>query len=234
MICSLTISLRPSRAGVPLVAMLSILASIPLAGCAAVGWLAAQTPPDDIEAKFEMPAEKVILVLVDDPAHLVDYAPIKYDLTKRVNERLEELDLAKQTVSYSRLMRLVASTNDFNNMSIAEIGKKLSADLVLYVQIEEFQLKNETTSTIWQGKLGTAVRVVSVKEGRLWPKDLIGGYPVKGVETPAQESGPFSQFGQKLSRQMADEMADNIVKLFYKHKGLPRDALPPRDPSVEP
>lgn len=234
MIGLLAISLRSSRVAAPLVGVLSILACIPLTGCAIAGFLMTLAPPEDIEAKYEFPAEATVLVLVDDPANLVDYAPIKYELTRRINEQLDKRELVDKTIAYSRLMQRVASSPEYSTMSIASIGEKLGAQQVLYVRITDFQLKNEKTTTVWHGRLGATVRVIDVKKGRLWPKDLVEGYPVDGVETPMQQSGPFSQFGLKLSRQMAEEMADNIVKLFYKHPGRPHDELPPSEPSVEP
>ncbi len=204
-------------------------------GCAAVAWFAATfSPPDPVPAVYEFPRQETVLVLVDDPGNIVGAMPVKYELTRQINEELKKNQITEHQISYKRLMDIAAATPEFNRLSTAEIGRKAAADIVLYVKIDHFSLKDNSMSPIWHGKFKTSVRVVDVEEGRLWPKDLVGGYPVQEVDTEPIEGDGSSRFEIKLAKSMARKMAKNIVNLFYKHPGQPHGSLPERDVSSEP
>ena len=196
------------------------------AGCGAVAWVATLFPPPKIAPKYKLPKGKTVAVIVDDPNHLVKFSPVKFELAKQLNKQFVKHKIARDTIPNDNIMKLIASTPDFKRLSNAEIGKKLGADIVLNVQIKRFQLKDADYSQIWQGKLKATVRVVDVKEGRLWPNDSVGGYETKVVETPRMEGNPSPQFEVKMAKAMAVDMADVIAKYFYKHPGRPHDALP--------
>ena len=204
-------------------------------GCGVFAWLASLTPPDPIPAVYELPKNQVILVLVDDPTNCVNYPPVKFELAKRLNRELKNLNLTRETISYKKVMGLAASTPNFNRIQASKIGEKLGADLVLCVDITEFSMKDDPSSPVWTGRLKTSVRVIRVKDSqRLWPKDRVGGYPVKAVETPIEVRDRSMQFGPKLAREMADLMTTNITHLFYTHTGKPHIDLPDKDPVLSP
>lgn len=209
------------------------LISLPLAalllgagGCTqSFAWFVAQfAPPKKVEAVYEPPKDKRFLVLVEDKPSPVRYEPIKYELAERIGRKLVDRKVARETVSQDRLHDLT-NTRDYNLLSISEIGQKLDADLVLYVQIESFSLKDSPQSPLWQGRLATSVWVVDAREPRrLWPKDQPtqgGGYRVGPVEFKHSEN-PSPTYGEEIARNLAEEMAEQIVRLFYKHE-LARD-----------
>lgn len=205
--------------------LLSTFAAI-IAGCGAAGWFATLLPPDKIEAKFEFPKDKTVVVIVDDPNHLVNFSPVKFELARQLNKQFVEHEISQDVIPPEDVMRLITVTPNFKRLSNAEIGKKLGADVVVNIQIKRFRLKDADYSQIWHGKLQTAVRVVDVKKGRLWPNDSIAGYQSKVIETPRMEGNPSPQFEVKMAKAMATDMADVIAKYFYKHPGRPHDALP--------
>ncbi len=206
-----------------------------VSGCAGVAWFAAIfSPPKAVPAEYVFPRQETVLVLVDDPTDIAGSTPVKYELTRRINKELEDNQITEHLVSYKRLMDISAATPNFNRLSTAEIGRKADADIVLYIKIDHFSLKDNSMTPIWHGKFKTSVRVVDVEEGRLWPKDLVGGYPVQEVDTKPIEGDGSSRFETKLAKSMAHEMAKNIVNLFYEHPGQPHGSLPEKDVSSEP
>ena len=189
-----------------------------LCGCPLMAWTAAQfTPPKKVPAKYKPPKNKTFLVFVDDYYHLVEYEPLKADLTNQLNRQLREHKIAGEVIEYDKLLDLIENTPHFDNLSTAEVGRRLRADIVLYVLIDRFSLKESEANPLWQGKLGTTVRLVDVRKGRLWPTDRLSGYPVPTVELPPASSDSPS-FDAQLSRILAWRMADRIAKLFYEHK----------------
>jgi len=186
--------------------------------CMLFAWMAAQfAPPKKVAAQFEPPKGKALLVFVDDILNPVSYEPVKIELTRRLNENLVAHDVAGKTISYDRLADLVASTPDFNLLAVSEVGQKLGADLVLYVRIDSFGLKDKAADQLWRGELAVTVRLVDVTQGRLWPKNRPAGYSMPAVETPTAVQSSETQ-EQEITDALAAQMADQIAKLFYKHE----------------
>ena len=201
------------------ITILLLLTAMIATGCGpTIGWMVnAFAPPKKIEAVYEPPEGKTILVFVDDMKNPVSYEPVKAQLTESLNAMLEENKVAAATVPYRKLLELMSASRDFNRMAVGEVGQKLGADMVLYVIVEEFSLKENEMTPLWQGKLATTVRIVDTAEGRLWPDDRPEGYPVRPVETsPRADSSP--RYGEVLSKVLAAKMADRIAKLLYDHK----------------
>lgn len=199
--------------------VLLTLAPVPaLSGCAVVAWtVAAWTPPKKVPAECKVPENKTILVFVDDIIHEVVYEPVKMELTVQLNKQLVEHKVAGRTVKYDRLLDLIAAAPKFNRLSVSEVGQKLGADIVLYVQVDKFSLKDSNVSPLWHGQLQTTVRIVEVGKGRLWPKDRPAGHTVEPLDIPTSDETSRG-YGSKLARIMARQMAHRIAKLFYEHK----------------
>ncbi len=187
-------------------------------GCAGIAWFVAQfAPPQKTKALYTIPRGTKVLVFADDPAGALQDVSIKAELTKRLNEQIGANKIADETVPYQKLLDVLTSTPQFGLLSVSEIGKLCGADVVLYVQIDRFQLKDDRASPLWQGKFETTVKVVDVEAGRLWPKDRPDGYPIDLVETPISAESAHS-YRLKLTRQLADLMADRIAKCFYEYE----------------
>lgn len=198
---------------------LSAAMAMPLSGCAVSAWFAAQFGPEKkVPAKYEPPAGKTILVFVDDMLHPVDYEPVKIELAEMLNKQLIDHKVAAKTIPYSRLGEFIAATPSFNSLAVGEVGRKLGADMVLYVQIDEFGLRDAAAAAeLWKGRLGTTVRLVDVTKGRLWPTDSPTGHMVPKAETQTVSDSSQAR-GEQISKELAAETADKIAKLFYSYK----------------
>jgi len=192
-----------------------------LGGCQGIFWLVnVLAPPQKVEALFEPPKGKVFLVFVDDIVNPVDYQPIKQKLTDKLNEKLIQNQTAAETIRYQRLVELMADTPNFHELGVVNVGRRLGAEVVLYVQIDRFSLKESDVSPLWKGEFHTTVRVVDVKgQDNLWPTDRMG-YPVPPLKLrPAQEDSP--SYGETVAQKLADKMADRIANLFHEHYEKP-------------
>ena len=201
-----------------LLAAMAIIAVFADTGCTTplISYIAGQLQrPKKVEAKYELPDDKVVLVLAENRTDARSYENIKRKLTDALNEQLVERDLAKRTIPYDDIMRFRLSTPGYHKMEIKEICKRLGADLVIYVHIDKFLLKDDT-SDVWRGQISTTV-FVKDRDSRLWPEDLPGGHVVKPIERrPSTGSSPT--YGDRLAGLLAGQMADRIAKLFYDHR----------------
>ena len=188
------------------------------ASCAIPAWLAAQfAPPKKVDAEYKPPEDKTILVFVDDLLNPVSSDQIKIELTNKLNELLAANKVAGQTIPYSRLADLVSASPKFNELAVSQVGQKLQADMVLYVRIDDFALKDPSAPMLWKGRLGVTVRMVDSQKGRLWPTDRPDGYTVPNFETPVTPAESADDQADELIKTLAANVADRVAKLFYDH-----------------
>ena len=202
---------------------LAVFPTLMLTSCTLIPWAVAQIKTTKkVEAKYAVPKGKVILALVE--SSLVDTdQPVAMLLTERINRRFAKAKVAASTVPYSSVLDLAAATPGYGEMRPADVGKKLGADIVCYVVLYEFSLKDRSLGDLWRGKMQGAVCLVDAGTGkRLWPIGPLEGYQLKPVTTPpTAESSP--DYSEELTQVLCESMADRVAKLFYDHK-IPIDA----------
>jgi hypothetical protein len=219
-----------ARAGL---AVLVVLAAGLLPGCGEFFGFAGHvlSGPETVEAQYEIPSDTRLLVFVDDIKNPLSYPEVKRRIGRRVGEHLtdENHRVVRDVVPQKDLIALVAGDPEFYTLSIAEVGNKVGADIVLYVHIDRFELREDPASPIWKGRLEASALLVDVHEGmkrgqpRLWPTNRPDGQPIDPPVTTPSEQDPSPRFGLKLTNRMCDTMADRIAKLFYEHQVDPRD-----------
>jgi len=171
-------------------------------------------PKDRVPPKFKLPADKKVLVFPDDLLRPVSYPPVKRALAEKANALLVEKKLVAGIVPYDKLIDLQHDDVNFNRLSVATVGRRLGAELVIYINLDEFSLKDSPVGTLWRGRFAGKVRVVDVTKGRLWP-DESAGHPVR-VEEPVTEN-TSETYGTQLARKLAERLAGEVVGLFHSH-----------------
>jgi hypothetical protein len=225
--------IKPITAAWACVGLLALLAA---AGCQLLAWgITAFSPPQKIPAAYKPPANKRVLVFVDDLDQPADHQPIKAQLTRQLNDQLVANGVAASTVPYEDLLSLAAVSPNFNEMRVTDVGRELNADLVLYVKLDQFTLKEFPDSPLWHGKLSSTIRWVDVAaavtgEGplTLWPQDRPVGQPMGPIETRPVENTSQS-YGSEVCRELASQAADTIAKKFYDHRA--EDNYKAQDPN---
>ena len=201
--------------------ILTALLSVPALlapGCAGIKYMAAvMAPPEKVKPLYTLPADKKVLVFVDDIRHPLTYEAVKMDLAQRVGRLLAQHKMAQEVIPPDKLLDLASSMQNFNQVPIPDVGQKLGADLVLYIEIDRFSLRESNDSPLWLGRFVTRVKIVDSKVGRIWPEDRPNGYPVPPVDTPATANFNES-FGAVLATKLAEDMAVRVVNLFREHE----------------
>jgi len=191
-------------------------------GCAVISWTVAQFKrPKKVKALYELPRNRRVLVLVESRPDDGAYESVQRDLTGFLNGQLLGHKLAREVVPYAQLMAFRASTGDYHSLEVVKLGREFKADMVLCVDIVQFALKDNPEDVLWHGRFAARVRVVKVAEGivrseaRLWPKGPFGHLVAPVVRDPVADPSP--NYGARLARHLASEMADRVAKVFYTH-----------------
>jgi len=169
-------------------------------------------PKDNVPAQFKLPKGKRVLVFPDDMHSPVAYPPIKRALAEKIAKVLMEKKAIAYAVPYDDLVDLQHAEPNFNRLAVSTVGSKLGADLVIVVSIDDFRLKDSPEGTLWRGRFAGKVRVVDVKEGRLWP-DESAGRPVSANEPVSDNSS--ETYGTVLSQQLAEKLGTEVAGLFH-------------------
>ena len=201
-----------------------------LGGCAVFGFVYNKLkPPEKIPAAYELPEGKTVLVMVDDVQYMLSHVEVKKYITDTVNQRLLDEELAADVVPYHQLVQLSASRRDFYSLAVSDVGRRLGADLVIFININSFELQDIEGTGLWQGHLEASVLVKDVASGQtLWPLDRRLGMPMPPTRVrKAADSSPST--AQELAKDLSMRMGDRIAKLFYKHVKDENDQADPED-----
>ena len=218
----------PARAALALAACLLALTAV--SGCAVVRFIALQIRgPAKNPARFELPADKRTLVLVDA---IGGREMVKRMVTEALNKALVDRDLVDQTVPYDEIVALRLGTPEYNRLRVSEVGSRLKAQTVIHVHISAFALKDNPQDVMWHGKAEARVKVIGVPDERLWPRDRPAGFPLGPIVR--DETVDLSRtYASTLTKVLCVQLADAVAKLFHEHEAEGAEAWSGRAPMPE-
>jgi len=214
-----------NRNGLLSVLLVLSLAGV-LAGCGVVPWVTNTIfgRNEKVKPKYEFPKGKTLLVFVEsDPAlnYLAGVELVRVSLANVIGEQLVENQAVASYVSQNRLQNVLEQLPEL--ASIGEVGQRCGADFVLYVQIEQLSFQDVPNTTLYTGRMQTAVKVIDVTQGKVFPP-VEAKYPLKEIKlTPTDDTSPT--YTNVIAKVLAIKMGDNIAKLFYEHE-LPKNGDP--------
>jgi hypothetical protein len=186
-----------------------------LCGCNAMGLVAADTNgPETVPAQY-VPAKDSMLVLAESygaaPTAGIDSQYLSFALT----QNLRQHEIAP-TIDPKILLQLRDANGDqYKHMTIDGIGRAVGAKQVLYVQITVAQLDQPTGGDQIRGAMAAKVRIVDSDTGETrWPAGSRTGAVVQ-IQTDWSRNDSADQ--TKIHDKMADQLADEIGKLFHSY-----------------
>ena len=190
-----------------------------MGGCpigAVVALFAKKDPMIPVDPEHEFTAD-TLLIFVDSPTERTGISGIRPLLTRHLEDEIFKYSLVSAVIPARELATLRIIADDFDQLSIAEVGQRLSADQVLYVEVIDFSLGTMVDKPVGHGVARLRVTVFDVvPQRKAWPRDKSLGYEVL-VETPFRE--PTGQrYRQEFADDLADRTAESVVKLFRKHE----------------
>jgi hypothetical protein len=196
--------------------LLLLLLIISVAGCTMAGLAAHKIMgPAAVPAKY-VPQPQPLVVLVEDYHRATGLTDDEL-LSRYVEDEIRGHVQKVPVIDSAKVREIrMSKPEDFKKMSVAEVGRGVGADQVIWVAVTERTVESLLGGESLRGDVAVRVKMVDAKTGQtLWPTDMAEGYPLSsGTTWGATNAGSESELKNSLYR----ELSAKIAKLFYKWK----------------
>lgn len=173
-----------------------------------------------VEAKFHL-TEGPVLILIDDAAQRVDRPTAARHLFDELAQELLEHRAAKKLVPRGTLEHLRQVMPEFERRGCREIGRRAGADQVLWIEVRDFLAEEQIQDATVAAYFVVTVKVVDAAETkhrarvRLWPISPDGHSITASM---AGSEVAMAKTKDAIGKQLAEQLAEKIAKLFYVHR----------------
>lgn len=218
----------PNRVAPPLCLILLAAMSF-LAGCEPINYVLFAFEDDRIPARFELVKDASVVVLVDDPNHLLGDLSLPRLVSAYASDGLRQNLKKTKVVAIDKVIDIEQKTGeDFANMPVDQIGSEVGAAQVIYVLIESAGISGDPG--LYRPQAVVRVNVIDVATGkRLFPAadhakpagdttySASHGEPVE-IKLPytTSDQSPIGETAVMM-RKLSQEIGINVAKLFYRH-----------------
>lgn len=192
---------------------LGLLCVLCIAGCDLIGAADYQANgPAPVDAQYTIKETDPLLVFVEsyhgDALASIDAQNVSAALVGEVTEnKLAPL------VDQTEFERMRNDTPDFASKTIAEVGRKLKAKQILYVNLKRFEIE-EPPGGMMRGHAVAKVKVINADTGQtLWPSSPSDGEQVN-FDTPWKPNDKANS-ESLLRQELSMTEANHIGNLFH-------------------
>jgi hypothetical protein len=200
-----------------------------LAACNILGPGLYLVSDDRTPAVFGLDSHRTTVVFIDDRNSVLPVRSLRARIAKAaeaeiLNNKLLEADL----ISSDSLQSVVSAERFSRPQSIAQIGRTVGADQVIYATVDSFQLSPDGSQHAPTGTL--RVKVIDTRtDKRIFPEKAEGGkdpsFPVSIAEKVRASALPTSNAERlKEQQELADSLGERLGQLFFKHSSRDPDS----------
>jgi len=175
--------------------------------------------PPSIDAQYTLPDRKTV-VFVDDRTNILSRTQLRAVIGDKVSTVLMKQGLVTDTIATRDAIAIARKDETVDKpIPISEIGQRVGADTIIYVQIEDFALS--APGGIARPSAQATVKVIDVSgRSRLYPAPSeLKGQPVSTSMREVSEDLYQSTAGRRqIEDILAAEIGAEVAKLFYKHE----------------
>lgn len=209
---------RHSWTVLPLVVGVSVTALGVAAGCNIVGpALLLAHGPEKIPQAYELDRERPVVIFLDDRELNIRRAPTRERITAAAERALLDRKAVDRVIDSRAAATLVQGEPRGDLMPISEVGRKVGAELVIYVVPEVFTLSSDGQTFAPMARLRVKV-LDAAADTRLWPEER-EGYSFDITASTRQGAPPTDAAGLREAEDgFADLVGRRLAELFYKHE----------------
>jgi hypothetical protein len=215
---------------IPILGLLA--ACVFIAGCNILAYplyLIAPSPPKEtVKAEFDgLRRASVAVVIYADMDTLYEYPYTREELTARVAQELRDNIKKVEVIDPALVIRHQNANVHWGTRPVAEVGRALGADYVLYLSLSEFSTHERGSIALPVGRVSAAASVWDVHADPADPAACVWRAANVSVKVDAS-TGVLAYNNIALRIQMQRVFANRLVKHFYDHK-VPRGSRDVRD-----
>jgi hypothetical protein len=168
---------------------------------------------------YELDKSRTAVVFVDDRASNLPRRSLRTLLAAEVERMLLAKGVVKDMVSGQSALAAAAADKGGQLMSIADIGRSVGAEQVVYVAVDSFSLSAD--GQVFEPRMTMRVKVIdATNDKRLWPEDRAGQVVLARV-TAKQGTLPSTTTERaRAEDELARAAGEYIARLFFKHEKI--------------
>ncbi len=178
--------------------------------------------PQKTDARYELDTSRTTVIFIDDRFNRAPRRSLRIVAAEAAEQALLTKDALKaENLITTRAIMRVASQEQFSTpKSIAELGRAVGADVVIYAVIDSWTLSSDNIT--FAPGVSARVKVIDATEDRrLWPPVGVD-FPVTASMPPQTIPMPTNAERDSANHTLATMLGAKIAKVFYKHE---KDAL---------
>lgn len=174
--------------------------------------------PEKIPAVYTLPKDRTAVVFVDDRTNRIPSRATREIVGKTAEELLLENGAVKDMVQSRRVQTVIARERFGKPMGIAEVGKTLEAQTVIYCWVDDFSLSADGQALLPSAALRVKVIDAESRERLFPPADDATGWHVLRVTPPPQQGALGASLAErnKAEQDLARWVGRAIAGLFYE------------------
>lgn len=201
---------------------LAATAALP-AGCNIVGPVAylIEGPPT-VDAVYELDKERITVIFIDDRLNRAPRRSLRIVAAEKAEQVLMEKKIlpSEKVITTRAIMRQATQEQFTKPMTIAELGRSVGAEVVIYLTIDSWSLSSD--GVVLSPTVTGRVKIIdATNDTRLWPPDG-NGHRLTASLPPQTSDMPTGAERDQSNQVLADRLGLSLAQLFYEHE---RDTL---------
>lgn len=203
-----------------LACLLILSACLMLAGCGEFVYLF--TGRDHVSAQFKIPDKSRVLIFADRRPGRDVPLEVPDLLNENLNVHLYQYKAADSFVAASRLADM-RKDPIFTEMSIPDVARKVDADIVIYVDMLNFQVIEQSDGQVNYGVAEVAVKVINRDGKRLWPVDSTVNPLGQSVTAEVEQHMADVRNVSQTRAELLKRLTIRVGRLFHEWDAMDRE-----------
>ncbi len=174
--------------------------------------------PDKTPAVFALDKNRSTVIFIDDRTNRIPSRATRDLIGTTAEESLLAEGVVRDMVQSRKIQTVVARERYGKPMGIAEVGRAVDAQVIVYAWVDQFTLS--TDGQTFAPTAALRIKVVDAESGqRLFPGPDTDGWYAFSVAVPPQQgiTPDTAALRQRSEQNLARYTGESLAKLFFEH-----------------
>jgi len=173
--------------------------------------------PEKTKKVHQLDKARPTVVFFDDRANCMPRRALRVAAAKRTERLLLDRGAVTTAISAEAALALASQDKYGDPMSVADIGRAVQADVIVYATVDSFTLSQDGAT--YAPAATVRVKVIDAKEDRrIWPEDGPGAtIEIRPQAKTGDVPTDLASYA-KAEQELAELMGERVAQLFYDHE----------------